>query len=213
MLEFDLVRSNKKYIIRNCYSDESTVIIPEKIDGHKIESIDLYAFNECENLECVKFSKFIDEITYNAFVGCKKLKNIIVDDNDNYIFEDGVLRDENKLKYNYDDGPDLLCHDCSWDTLKFADKENYGVEIIGEKSYFYTRSAETAIDLIEKFLEPASEEEQNKINELIEKAFKDRTVRSKTFESATDDYWDWDEYGFGKATKVIAERVHRTKND
>ena len=58
--------------------------------GHKIESIDLYAFNECENLECVKFSKFIDEITYNAFVGCKKLKNIIVDDNDNYIFEDEV---------------------------------------------------------------------------------------------------------------------------
>ncbi len=123
------------------------------------------------------------------------------------------LRDENKLKYNYDDGPDLLCHDSAWDTLKFADKENYGVEIIGEKSYFYTRSAETAIDLIEKFLEPASEEEQNKVNELIEKAFKDRTVRSKTFESATDDYWDWDEYGFGKATKVIAERVHRTKND
>lgn len=96
MLEFDLVRSNKKYIIRNCYSDESTVIIPEKIDGHKIESIDLYAFNECENLECVKFSKFIDEITYNAFVGCKKLKNIIVDDNDNYIFEDGVLFNKDK---------------------------------------------------------------------------------------------------------------------
>ncbi len=73
-------------------SDRS-IVIPERLAGRTVTSMDEWAFYFFDSLEKVRFGKNITSIKPGAFSGCKKLEVIEAQDNPVYVTEDGILFD------------------------------------------------------------------------------------------------------------------------
>lgn len=95
--------SNNEITITACNSNNTNIIIPEKINGYNVTNladyafanctstkkitmpdsiinIGSYAFDNCSNLESIIFSKNIKHVGYNAFQQCENLKNVYISD-------------------------------------------------------------------------------------------------------------------------------------
>lgn len=77
----------------------TTIAIPEKINGKEVTTIANLAFNDCYKNTKIIIPKTIKNIASNAFNNCFSLKSIEVNkDNKYYLSEDGVLFNKDKTK-------------------------------------------------------------------------------------------------------------------
>ncbi|MDE6413429.1 MAG: leucine-rich repeat domain-containing protein [Eubacterium sp.] len=78
---------------------EKNLSIPAIIDGYKVTSIGLEAFENNENLNTIYIPDSITSIFYNAFSGCTALTEINVDPNNKYFTSvNGTLYNKNKTE-------------------------------------------------------------------------------------------------------------------
>ena len=71
------VRENGTVEIVQYIGDDSTVDIPESIDGFTVDSIGHGAFQENTQLEAVTIPNKVTELQYSAFESCSNLKNVV----------------------------------------------------------------------------------------------------------------------------------------
>ena len=76
---------------------DTSITIPDNIDGYTVTDIGNWAFSNCKDLETVTIPQGIITIHTDAFMYCENLKNINVNENNpNYSSVDGVLFDKEK---------------------------------------------------------------------------------------------------------------------
>lgn len=79
--------------------ENTTITIPEKINGKKVVTIGNLAFDDCYKNTKIIIPKTIKNIASNAFNNCFSLKSIEVNKNNKYyLSEDGVLFNKDKTK-------------------------------------------------------------------------------------------------------------------
>jgi len=117
---------------------------------------------------------------------------------------------EGKLKYERVYNGSILCYQCMWETLNFADEENYGIEINDENNGFYAKNAQSAVDMIQKYLALLGEQEKQRVSDLIHQAFKDKTIQYKRFTGYTDSYDSI--FSFEQVPPSIKQKVHEKEN-
>ncbi|MCI7351538.1 MAG: leucine-rich repeat protein [Ruminococcus sp.] len=65
-------------------SGQTSVVIPEKIDGKAVTAIGVNTFNGCLSLESITIPNSVTSIGDNAFIGCKSLKSITLPSNSEF---------------------------------------------------------------------------------------------------------------------------------
>ena len=94
------VNADQKVTITGYHGSDSTVEIPEFIDGNAVTSIGNGAFRNCPGLKRITIPDGVTSIGTNAFNGCSGLTDITVDSNNPYYCsESGVLFNKNKTKF------------------------------------------------------------------------------------------------------------------
>ena len=78
------------------YNGEDTeVMIPSEIDGHKVIAIGSDAFSGCSTITSITIPDGIETICFDAFGWCENLKNITIPESvksiENYLFENCML--------------------------------------------------------------------------------------------------------------------------
>lgn len=74
-------------------------LIEVKFRGDEVKLLGMEAFGSCKNLEKFTITKKVDFIADRVFAGCDKLEDINIDkENQNYIYESGMLMQKNKSK-------------------------------------------------------------------------------------------------------------------
>lgn len=64
-----------------------------------VTSIEWGAFSFCENLECIKLPSTLKFISVSAIEGCTKLREIIMEDNENYYISDNKIISKSDESY------------------------------------------------------------------------------------------------------------------
>lgn len=91
------VKSDSTAVITRYNGSDKDVAIPESIDGYTVNTIESYAFKDCESLETLTIPKSVTEIAQYEFWTCKNLKSITVEpDNPNYSSLEGNLYNKDK---------------------------------------------------------------------------------------------------------------------
>lgn len=103
---------NKGISIIGIKTDESVLIIPEKIGEKEVFEIDSYAFRACKSLTSITLPKTVKRIGCGAFFACSNLSTVVFESEDISIEPDAFrncpgLADENgfviikNVLYNY----------------------------------------------------------------------------------------------------------------
>lgn len=64
-----------------------------------VTSIEWGAFSFCENLEYIKLPSTLKFISISTIEGCTKLREIIMEDNENYYVKDNIIISKNDESY------------------------------------------------------------------------------------------------------------------
>lgn len=83
----EIIYSEDKKVLESAADIYGQFIVPDSV-----ESIESFAFEDCENLTSIVISGSVNEIGYNAFGGCINLEDFVVsEDNSEYTSVDGIL--------------------------------------------------------------------------------------------------------------------------
>lgn len=118
-VDFEYIDENGTIKLIRCINEKECIILPEIIDGKKVETIgencfkslkkikeikfsnsikyiEKMAFRNCSSLSNIELSDNIIEIGNNAFSGCKKLDSIILKSN-NVLFSEKIINGTKKI--------------------------------------------------------------------------------------------------------------------
>ena len=79
--DFEYTITDKKATIDKYIGEDSTVVIPDKLNSCPVSKIGSGAFKDCDFITQVKCSDDITEIGSSAFAGCSKLENLVLPKN------------------------------------------------------------------------------------------------------------------------------------
>ena len=79
--DFEYTITDKKVTIDKYIGEDSTVVIPDKLNSCPVSKIGSGAFENCDFITQVKCSDDITEIGSSAFTGCSELENLILPKN------------------------------------------------------------------------------------------------------------------------------------
>lgn len=76
--DFNYIVTPSGCIVTKYTGKEKIVIIPKRINGHQVNEIGMYTFNENKSIERVVIPEGVKQIGIYAFAGCSRLETLII---------------------------------------------------------------------------------------------------------------------------------------